>query len=53
MCVKSEFPNVSLFVDDFLIIFFGLGWVVSILCVLSGQLSLSEGGSFDHYYVGS
>lgn len=49
VCVKSEFPNVSLFVDDFLISF-GLG---SILCVLSGQLSLSEGGSFDHYYVGS
>lgn len=47
MCVKSEFPNVSLFVDDFLILFLAWGGYVSILCVLSGQLSLSEAGSFD------
>lgn len=47
MCLKSEFPNVSLFVDDFLIFFLAWGGFVSVLSVLSGQLSLSQGGSFD------
>lgn len=32
MCVKSEFPNVSLFVDDFLI-FFWLGGGLCLSCV--------------------
>lgn len=48
VCVKSEFPNVSLLVDDFLFfLFLAWGGFVSVLSVLSGQLSLSEGGSFD------
>lgn len=53
MCVKSEFPNVSLFVDDsFGFFWLGVGCVRvgSVLSVLSGQLSLSQGGSFDQSF---
>lgn len=35
MCLKSEFPNVSLFVDDFLIFFWlGVGLYLSCLSCL-------------------
>lgn len=53
MCLKSEFPNVSLFVDDFLILFLAWGGLcLSCVSCLVSCHSQRDVRSINHY-VGS